>query len=157
MIVIYKDNIYNYKELVLNNKYIVSKINNDNLYLIGYSKKYSKTVFVKEDETNIDENTYNNKLILNRRNIEAGDKVLCVDNYGDNRLIIGEVYIIEDFESFTKSQNIDLKIKVELPHKHYYGYYTYSNYLNSNMFIKYDNNIKRFLKMQKIINNISII
>lgn len=155
MIVIYKNN-FSYKDLILNTKYVVSKIVDNTVFLIGFQKTFEKDAFVKEDNSNIQETNYINNLVLNKRNIEIGDKVLCVVNFGNNRVKVGEIYTVSGIETYKKSRNIELKIKIKDTGFRYTYSENYENYLDSNFFIKYNKDVERFQKLQRIFNDISL-
>lgn len=145
MIVTYKYENSTCKALRLDSQYLVKSIGDDMLIVFGYIKKFEKCAFVKEDGSEITETKYLNKLCVSKRNAKKNVEVLCVENYGDDRVKIGDKYIIDDVIYYN-----DGRVKLK-----FNGYRWYDEF-DVNMFILYDCSIERYRKSLNIFNDINL-
>jgi hypothetical protein len=131
-----------------NEYYLVEKIIDDDIYILGHIIKYDKSIFIDENSNDLSMiNKYTNPLCLNKKNIETGRKIMCINTYGKNIITKGEFYTIYDI--LYKEKGIELKlteINYNLP------YYYYNLTFNLNHFIIGN---ERLMKYYKIFYNIS--
>lgn len=149
MIVIYKENIYKDIKLKPNKQYLVNQIIDNKILIFGYNKYLNTDLFTNEDGSDIIIKKYTNPYVLTKKSVKNCDKVICIQNFGDNRFTIGEVYDVEKVEYYGKYNfKLDLKIR---------NSYTYWNeYFEPNMFLKYSPKILTYIKMLHIFNDIKI-
>jgi len=145
MIVTYKYENSTCKVLKLNSQYLVKSITGDSIIIFGYIKKFEKYAFVKEDGSEIDEIKYLNKLCVSKRSVKKGVEVLCVENYGDDRVKIGSIHTVIDINYYS-----DDKIKLM------FKGYRWNDDFDINMFILYDSSIERYRKSLNIFNDINL-
>jgi len=143
MIVTYKGRLFVYMGLFINSNYLVRSITGNDMYLFGYIKKVDKSCFTHEDGTEIEEESYISNLCIGKRNVEEGDEVLCVENFGNYKIEVGQVYTVKKIEYYTKG-----KFKLELKELAWESFPT-------NMFIRFDKKVERYQKTLEIFNNIS--
>lgn len=144
MIVTYLDRLSIYMGLKLNSEYLVKSISGNDMILFGYNKKVDKTCFVKEDGSEIEEENYTSDLCIGKRNVEKGDEVLCIENFGNQKLIIGEIYTVAKIEYYVKG-----KYRLQIKEHAWEDF-------EPNMFIRYDKKVERYQKSLKIFNDISL-
>jgi hypothetical protein len=157
MIVIYKENEYPIKSLKNDQKYLVKTISDGIIELFNIRGKFDMTKFLDEDGNKIKIEKYINKHIITKKNIEKGDRVLCVDNFNDGRLCVGSVYKVENVVHYMdKSFKLDLLYDEDITPQSVWSYLS-SIEFTPNAFIKFNNNTERYLKYLKIFNDIDVL
>jgi len=159
MIVIYKENDYPVKALKNNQCYLVKTIKGDDVELFNIRGIFNKSNFLDEDENEIKLEKYINKYIITKKNTERGDRVLCVDNFGDKRLGVGSVYKIEDVIHYMdKSFRLDLIYDTDFVPKSGWSYMSIRSVeYTPNSFIKFNKDTERYIKYLKIFNDIDVL
>jgi hypothetical protein len=159
MIVIYKENEYPIKTLIDNRKYLVRSINGDKVVLFNIRNTFNKSNFTDEDGNIIKTKKYINKFAITRKNIEKGERVLCVDDYGDGMLAVGCVYIVEDIIYY-----MDKTFKLEIIYDDNYVANNKWVYILSratefspNHFVKFSKESERYLKFLKFFDDIDVL
>jgi hypothetical protein len=159
MIVIYKENDYPIKSLKNEQKYLIKTITDDNVELFNIRGIFNKSNFLDEDGNEIKSEKYTNKYIITKKNTERGDRVLCVDNFGDMRLGVGSVYKVEDVVHYMdKSFKLDLVHDTDFIPQSGWIYTTMRGAeFNPNAFIKFNKETERYIKCLKIFDDINVL
>jgi hypothetical protein len=159
MIVIYKEDEYPIKTLKNDQKYLVRTITGSNIELFNIRGLFDKSKFTDEDGNEIKLEKYTNKYIITRKNIEKGDRVLCVDSFNDRRLGVGSVYKVEDVVHY-----MDKTFKLDLVHAEDFipqSGWIYTSLrsieFTPNAFIKFNKATERYIKYLKIFDDIDVL